>query len=137
MNQKMLQEDIMDLVMDHYDNPRNFGKLENADIVQNGGNPGCGDNITVYMKVNDKNVVEEAAFDGEGCIISQATSSMLMEFIKGKTISEIKELNTEFLRELIGKEMIIRRPLCSRLALDTIKYGIKKYEDELTKKMHK
>ncbi|NIP31649.1 MAG: iron-sulfur cluster assembly scaffold protein [Candidatus Dadabacteria bacterium] len=128
MNHKILEEDIMDMVMDHYDNPRNYGKLENPDIVQNGGNPGCGDSLTIYMKIDDNDVVVDAAFDGKGCIISQSTSSMLTEYIKGRKVSEITELDTEFLKELIGKDIIIRRPQCSRLALDTIRYGLRNYK---------
>ena len=129
MSQKLLEEDIMDMVMDHYENPRNFGKLEDA-VVQNGGNPGCGDKITIYIKIGDNGVVENASFDGEGCIISQATCSLITEHIKGLPVSEVSKLDIEFLKGLIGKDIIIRRPQCSKLALETIIFGLKDYRTD-------
>ena len=127
MSQKLLEEDIMEMVMDHYDNPRNYGQLEDADVVQHGGNPGCGDTITIYIKIDKNGVVERASFDGDGCIISQATCSLITEHIKGMSVSEVKKLDIEFLKSLIGKDIIIRRPKCSKLALETIIYGLKDY----------
>lgn len=123
----MLEEKIMEMVMDHYDNPRNYGKLKDPDIVQNGGNSGCGDNITVYMHVKDC-IVTDISFDGEGCIISQAATSLLTEKVKGKSIEEINRIDVDYLRDLIGKDIIIRRPHCSKLGLETIKFGIKNYD---------
>lgn len=123
----MLEEKIMEMVMDHYDNPRNFGKLSDPDIVQSGGNHGCGDNIIVYMNVENC-IVTDIKFDGQGCIISQATTSILTDVVKGKTIEDINKLDSDYLKELIGKEIIIRRPHCSKLGLETIKFGIMNFD---------
>lgn len=123
----MLEEKIMEMVMDHYDNPRNFGKLNDYNIAQKGGNQGCGDNITIYMNIKDC-VVTDISFDGEGCIISQAATSLLTEIVKGKKIDEINKLDTDFLKDLIGKDIIIRRPRCSKLGLETIKFGVKNFD---------
>ena len=106
MSENMLEQDVIEMLMDHYDNPRNYGKLDNPDIKQNGGNSGCGDSITIYMEINGDGVVRGASFEGEGCIISQATSSLLTEYIKGKSIEEIEELDSEFLRKLVGKDIL-------------------------------
>ncbi|MGH7885727.1 MAG: iron-sulfur cluster assembly scaffold protein [Thermodesulfobacteriota bacterium] len=124
----MLEEKIMERVMDHYDNPRNFGKLKDPDIIQRGGNQSCGDNIIVYMNVENC-IVTEISFDGEGCIISQAATSILTDIVKGKSIEEINKLDSEYLKELIGKDIIIRRPHCSKLGLETIKFGIKNFDN--------
>lgn len=123
----MLEEKIMEMVMDHYDNPRNFGTLDGFDVVQKGGNQGCGDNIIIYMNIEDC-IVTDISFDGEGCIISQATTSLLTEIVKGKTVEEINKFDTDFLKELIGKDIIIRRPQCSKLGLETIKFGLKNFD---------
>ena len=130
LNNNMLHEEIMDKLMDHYENPRNCGVLSGYSVKHDGGNPGCGDIITIYLKVNENDVIEEISFEGEGCIISQSSTSILTDMVKGKTFEEIKELNSEFMKQIIGHEMVIRRPKCSTLAIQTIKTAIKKFEDQ-------
>jgi nitrogen fixation NifU-like protein len=126
----MLHEELMDIIMDHYENPRNYGKIEKPDIEFHGGNPGCGDTITLQLKISESGIVEDIKFEIEGCIVSSAGTSMISEKIINKPIEEIKKLGRDEMKELLGKDIIIRRPQCSNLGIDTFKAAIKKYEKE-------
>ena len=99
-------EDLTDvyneLIMEHSMNSYNKKKLENADYSQIGHNPNCGDEITLEMKVNG-NIIEDMAFSGHGCAISQASTSVMIETLKGKTIEEAKEIIQTFI-EMIKRE---------------------------------
>ena len=128
--QEKLYEDIMDIIMDHYENPRNSGQIDDPDVEFHGGNPGCGDTITVQLKISDEGVLEDIKFEIEGCIVSNAGTSMISEKVLNKPIDEIKKLGRDEMKELLGKDIIIRRPQCSNLGIDTIKAAIKKYEKE-------
>ena len=110
----------MDTLMDHYENPRNFGVVEGADFVRSGGNSGCGDTVTVYIKM-DGGVVAEVGFEGKGCMVSQAAASLIFLKLKGKKPEEVSAMGREDVIEILGKEIVVRRPRCSTLALDTVK----------------
>ena len=125
----MLHDELMELIMDHYENPRNFGKMDNPDVEQTGGNPGCGDKITVQLKIKDGKV-EDIMFEIEGCIVSQAGTSLISEKVKSMAIDDIKNLNSDKMKEILSKDIVIRRPQCSNLGIDTIKSAIKKYEKQ-------
>lgn len=123
------RSEVLDNVLDYYQNPRNYGEMEQPDMSMQGGNPGCGDIITVYLKFkNDR--VEEISFTGNGCTISQAAASMLTEILPGKTMAEINELNYHLLEDLLGEELVKMRPKCSTLGLDTVRFAIQKYQQE-------
>jgi len=126
----MLYEKQMDIIMDHYENPRNSGKIKDPDVEFHGGNPGCGDTITVQLKISNEGIVEDIKFDIEGCIVSNAGTSMISEKVINKHIDDIKKIGRDDMKELLGKDIIIRRPQCSSLGIDTIKVAIKKYEKE-------
>jgi len=126
----MLHEELMDIIMDHYENPRNSGKIENPDVEFHGGNPGCGDTIELQLKISDEGIVKDIKFEIEGCIVSSAGTSMISEKIINKSIDDIKNIGRDDMRELLGKDIIIRRPQCSNLGIDTIKTAIRKYEKE-------
>jgi nitrogen fixation NifU-like protein len=101
--------------------------LEDPDILVNGGNPGCGDIVTIYVQLDDTDRITDAAFDGQGCTISMAASSVVMDKIIGKTIAEVEAMDyTELLDEL-GREVVQSRIRCATLALDTIKAGAREY----------
>ena len=121
----MIEEDRMNMIMDHYDNPRNFGSMENPTVTLSGGNPGCGDAINIYVRVDEEGVIEDISFDGKGCIISQATTSLLTEFAKGKTVERVGEIDSGYLSDIVGKDIMITRPRCSRLALETLKSWVR------------
>ena len=92
----MIEEERMKMIMDHYENPRNFGPLESPTVTLRGGNPNCGDNINIYIRTNGAGVIEDISFDGEGCTISQAAASLLTEFVKGKTVERVGELAVSY-----------------------------------------
>lgn len=117
----------LEFLLDHYENPRNRGKLENPDAQMSWGNPGCGDVITLYLKIDAERRITDIAFAGEGCTISQASASILTEKLKGKTLSDADALNPDDLMELLGREVVMTRPRCATLALDTLKLALKEY----------
>lgn len=92
-----------EVILDHNKNPRNFGKLDDADRFAVGDNPLCGDNYTIYASVGDDDKVEEVAFDGTGCAISKAAASMMTVRIKGKTLEEAEVMIQEFRQMLSGE----------------------------------
>lgn len=124
----MIHRELMDMLMDHYENPRNSGPLEDADFVRSGGHAGCGDTITVYVKL-DGGVIKKAAFEGRGCMVSQAAASLITGGISGKTAEEVSAMGRETMIGILGKEIVVRRPRCAMLALDTIKGGLVRLRD--------
>jgi nitrogen fixation NifU-like protein len=110
-------------IIDHYKHPRYKGHLENPDIHYHDHNPFCGDDITVELKI-ENGVVVAAAFDGRGCAISQATASMLMEEVIGKSLDDLKQLNKEYILELLGIDIGPVRLKCALLPLKVLKAGI-------------
>lgn len=91
-----------DLIMEHSMNSYNKKKLENADFQDIGHNPNCGDEITLEMKLNG-DVIEDMAFSGHGCAISQASTSIMIDTLRGKTIDEAKDIIKTFI-EMIKRE---------------------------------
>ena len=91
-----------DLIMEHSMNSYNKKELDNADYSEVGHNPNCGDEITIQVKLN-KDIIEDMAFTGHGCAISQASTSIMIDTLKGKTIKEAKEIIKTFI-EMIKRE---------------------------------
>jgi len=110
-------------ILDHYQNPRNFGTLEAPDISAEDSNPLCGDKIRMDLKVKD-GAIEDVRFTGIGCSISRAAASMLTEEIKGKTLEEVKAIGREEVLEMLGIELGPVRLKCALLALKTLKVGV-------------
>jgi nitrogen fixation NifU-like protein len=94
MNLKELYQEI---ILEHGKNPRNLGKTENFNKDAKGNNPLCGDNVHVYLKLNDQRKVEDISFEGSGCAISMASASIMTDLIKGKSDNEAKEIIADFL----------------------------------------
>ena len=117
----------IELLLDHYENPRYSGKLDDADIVLGGGNPGCGDIVTMYLKIDDEERVVDVSFEGEGCTISQAGASVVTEMVKGKPLSEIEEMDLNTMIDELGRDVVISRTRCATLGLGTIKGAIAEY----------
>ena len=120
----------MELVLDHSGNPRNYGVLELADINQEGGNPGCGDIIKIYLTVDTDGIVDEIKFSGEGCMISQAGTSLMVEEMKGKSIEEIQAMSPDAVIDILGKKLVSTRPRCAMLGFNTIKNAIIEYKKQ-------
>jgi nitrogen fixation NifU-like protein len=123
-----------DKVMDHYENPRNVGSFDNDDTeVGTGmvGAPACGDVMRLQIKVNDSGVIEDARFKTYGCGSAIASSSLLTEWVKGKTLEEAGEIkNSEIAEELALPPVKVH---CSVLAEDAIKAAITDYKTKQDK----
>jgi|TARA_X000001036_G_C20230527_1_gene623674 nitrogen fixation NifU-like protein len=120
-----------DKVIDHYENPRNVGKLDDGDDnVGTGmvGAPACGDVMRLQIQVNDDGVIEDAKFKTYGCGSAIASSSLLTEWVKGKNLDEAASIkNTEIAQELSLPPVKIH---CSVLAEDAIKAAVQNYRDK-------
>ena len=103
-------------VLDHYEDPYHRGVLESATHSHEADNPLCGDVIHIDLKLSDDGKVEEAWFDGEGCVISQASASMLVEKIEGKTLEELKSFSANEMLELFGPKLTPNRQKCCLLS---------------------
>jgi nitrogen fixation NifU-like protein len=115
-------------VLDHYENPRNVGSFENANNVGTGmvGAPACGDVMKLQIKVNENGVIEDAVFKTYGCGSAIASSSLLTEWVKGKTLDEAKLIkNIDIANELALPPVKIH---CSVLAEDAINAAINDYK---------
>ena len=111
-----------DNIIDHYQNPRNYGTLEHPDISYEDSNPVCGDEIRMDLKTEDGRVVD-ARFQGHGCSISQASASMLTEEIIGKTLEEVKQIDKQYLLDMLGIPLGPVRLKCALLSLKVLKAG--------------
>jgi len=118
-------------VIDHYENPRNVGKLDEADdSVGTGmvGAPACGDVMRLQIRVGEDGIIEDAKFKTYGCGSAIASSSLLTEWVKGKNLDEAAAIkNTEIAQELSLPPVKIH---CSVLAEDAIKAAVKDYRDK-------
>jgi nitrogen fixation NifU-like protein len=106
-------------IIDHYKNPRNFGELEQRDAEFEDRNPLCGDELGVQIKL-DGDRVSDLRFHGQGCAISQATASIISDELKGKTVSEISELDRHFVVEELGIDLSPTRLKCGLLSLKVV-----------------
>jgi nitrogen fixation NifU-like protein len=112
-------------VMEHFQNPRNVGEIENADGVGEIGNPVCGDIMKLYIKVHD-NRITEAKFKTFGCGAAIATSSMVTELVKGKTLEEAEKISRDTVAEALGGLPPVKMH-CSNLAADALQKAIEDY----------
>ena len=122
-----------ELILEHYKNPRHHGTLDPADISYEDDNPLCGDRIRIDLRVNGDDTIVEAAFSGQGCAISQASASMLLENIQGKTLNDVKDIAKENVLDMLGIELGPVRLKCALLALKVLKvgaYGMQNWVEE-------
>jgi nitrogen fixation NifU-like protein len=117
--------DYSDKVMDHFTNPRNVGEIPNADGMGKVGNPVCGDIMALYIKV-DNNVITDAKFKTFGCGAAIATSSMVTELVKGKTVEEALNISNKAVAEALGGLPPIKMH-CSLLAEQALKAALEDY----------
>ena len=128
-----MEDMYREVILDHYKNPRFKGELDPADISYQDDNPLCGDMIRIDLRVDDNNRVVECAFSGQGCAISQASASMLMEDIHGKSLEEIKEYSRDDILDMLGIELGPVRLKCAMLSLKVLKvgaYGVQEWIEE-------
>ncbi|KXK25704.1 MAG: NifU-like protein [candidate division WS6 bacterium OLB20] len=110
-------------LLDHYQNPRNFGELVDADVTIELENSHCGDRVVLFLKFAD-GFVTEASFEGEGCAIAIAAGSVLTEHIIGKPVTELKDFRLEDLMNLLKVELTVSRAKCAALSVDALQKAL-------------
>ncbi len=132
----------MDMYVDeliaHYEHPHNKRKIAKCDATFHEYNPVCGDDITIYLNIDD-GIIQDASFEGNGCSISVASASMLTDYIKKMSLENVQKMDFVALKEIIGIDPGPVRLKCATLALKTIKGAIFLYQkmpmDSATKKL--
>jgi len=142
-----LRELYQEVIFDHNRNPRNFGVLEGANRKAEGFNPLCGDQLTVYMLVNDQGIIEKVTFEGQGCAISTASASIMTEELIGKTAEQAQVIFDNFhtivtggdcdvdigkLAVLTGVKDYPTRVKCATLPWHTTNAAINQQEEPVT-----
>jgi nitrogen fixation NifU-like protein len=118
-----------DYILEHYRRPHNFGVLEHPSASIEGSNPLCGDRITLQIGVHG-GVVDEVAFSGRGCAISQASASLLTDEIKGKPLTDVDAFRADDLLDLLGIEISPARLKCAMLSHDTLRKALAEVDVE-------
>ena len=124
----MDRESQLQLLLDHHRRPRHRGPMEDADVSVPGGNPGCGDLITMHVKADAEGTrIERLSFEGEGCTLSQAAASILAERFNTTRplFGDVMDFSYEAMLDLLGREIVDARPRCATLALGTIKAAVR------------
>lgn len=119
-------------VMDHFTNPRNVGEIKDADGVGTTGNPTCGDIMKIFLKITEKDgveIIEDVKFQTFGCGAAVATSSMVTEMVKGKTLDEAEKISNAAVAEALGGLPPIKMH-CSNLAANALHEAIKDYRSK-------
>jgi nitrogen fixation NifU-like protein len=116
-------------ILDHYKNPRNYGRLEHADITHEEDNPLCGDVVGMDFRIKD-GMIDDIKFHGRGCAISQASASLLTERIKGLSLDDAKKINKDDVLGELGIDISPARIKCALLPLKVLKVGAYGLADE-------
>ena len=124
------RQDFIDNLLDHYEHPRHHGPMPDATVSIKGGNPGCGDIVTVHLKLDPDERISDVSFEGEGCTISQAAASILSDQIIGKTLEDVNHMDHSQFVDDLGREVVINRLKCATLALNTVKAAERKYHEQ-------
>jgi nitrogen fixation protein NifU and related proteins len=133
----MDRQQYIEKLLEHFDTPRHRGTIPGADVVMTGGNPSCGDKITLYLNVDEQDRVEQIRFEGEGCTISQASASILLDRVQGKTLAEIEAIDYNDVIEELGRDIVLTRVRCATLSLSTLKSAIQKYYESQSSRVAK
>ena len=118
-----LEDLYREVILDHYQNPRHRGTLDPHDYSYEDSNPLCGDEVRIDVRIKD-GAVDEIAFSGQGCAISQASASILTELVEGRPLDEVKAIGKDELLEEIGIDLSPARLKCALLSLKVLKAGI-------------
>lgn len=116
-----------EIILDYYRYPRNKGTLDHPQIHARDSNPLCGDVVEMQLELDEKNMVKDVKFNGQGCAISQASASMLTELVKGKSLEDVRKISKEDILSLIGGQLTAVRLKCALLSLKVLKTGIYDY----------
>ena len=121
-----------EVILDHYRNPRNKGSLDPADYSYEDTNPLCGDEVRIDVRVAG-DMIDEIAFSGRGCAISQASTSILTEMVEGQTLDQVKAMTKDDVLEELGVPVSPARLKCALLGLKVLKaglYGVERVREE-------
>ncbi|HVL87197.1 MAG TPA: SUF system NifU family Fe-S cluster assembly protein [Candidatus Thermoplasmatota archaeon] len=116
----MVEDMYQEQILDHYQNPRNFGEIPDAELSAHENNPLCGDDLHLFVKLRDGQVIEDVRFKGRGCAISQASASMLYESLKGKSLDEARKIGKDDVLGLLGVPISAARLKCALLSWDVL-----------------
>lgn len=116
-------------ILDHYQNPRNFGLLPTFDFMSPLYNPSCGDSVTMCGTV-DGQIVTAVFFEGKGCVLSLAMASMLTVFAQGKTVEELLICNDELVGQLLKTQLGPKRLQCGMLPIQALQKGLRLYKEK-------
>ena len=123
----MAEDLYREVILDHYKNPRGHGVIEDADAEAEGMNPLCGDEVSIYVEfADDGETIDDVKFSGRGCAISQASTSMLMEMVKGRTAEEVAGMSRDELLDEVGIPLTPVRLKCALLGLGVLKLALHK-----------
>jgi len=111
-----------EFILDHYKNPRNFGRLEGANVSHEEYNPLCGDLVGMDLRIED-GVIEDVRFHGRGCAISQASASLMTERLMGMSLEEARRISKDDVLEGLGIDISAARLKCALLTLKVLKVG--------------
>ena len=123
-----------EIIIDRYQNPHFQGELDPHDITFEDSNPLCGDELRIDVRINGEEKIVDARFSGRGCAISLASADLLLEYVQGKSIAEVKSLSKDDVLDLLGIELGPVRLKCALLSLKVLKagaYGLDEASDEL------
>lgn len=118
------EEIYQEHILDHYEDPFHNGPLEGATHAHEDKNPLCGDVVRIALKLDADGKIEDCAFEGDGCVISQASASMLLEAIHGKTLAELREFTAEDMLKLYGPRLTPNRQKCCLLSWRVIQQAV-------------
>ncbi len=114
-------------ILDHYQNPRNYGRLTDYSFRYQDFNPLCGDQIEIFVKLSPRNRIEKIKFEGQGCAISQAAASLLTAEVKKKSLAEVQKMGQAEVLAWLGVAVGASRLKCALLSLRALQKGIIKY----------
>lgn len=121
----MDRQEQIDFILDHYENPRHYGPMAEPTVVQKGGNPGCGDIVTFYLRLDGEDRIADISFEGEGCTISQAGASLVAERFHGKPVAVLKDTPVDEILDELGRELAATRLKCAALGINTAKEAVR------------
>jgi nitrogen fixation NifU-like protein len=128
-----MEDSARENLLDHFENPRQNGSIDGAEITCERTTPLCGDRVHVDIKLAaDGATIMDAKFEGDGCIISQAAASMLIESIVGKTIDAVEAIEPQAVLDMVRIPLSAQRVKCALLGLQTAKDGIREWREART-----
>ncbi len=119
----------LDLILDHYERPRNRGVLPDPTLHGESFNPGCGDVIRITARLDSKGWIEAIRFDGQGCTISQAAASVFTGLALGRSLTDVLAMDQDTLIDALGRDLVIQRVTCATLALEALRQAVRNHQE--------